>query len=82
MKTLYIHLKSGALVKDFVETVKHLNGRIELVADRTVLDAKSILGIYAMDLSKPLLLRIEDDTADFDKLKPYWISNYGDPSSL
>lgn len=78
MKTHYIHLQSGALVKDFVEAVKLLSGRIELIADRTVLDAKSILGIYALDLSRPLLLRIEDDTTDFEKLEPFLLSNYSE----
>lgn len=64
MKSMYIDLKMGSLVKDFMGVVSGLEGSFELIADRTVLDAKSILGIYSLDLSKPLLLKIEQDTPE------------------
>ncbi|MBN1550289.1 HPr family phosphocarrier protein [bacterium] len=64
MKSMFIQLASGQSVKKFVSVISQFNGSFELVSDRTVLDAKSILGIYSLDLSKPILLRIEHDDND------------------
>ncbi len=64
MKSIYIQLDSGLSVKKFVSVISQFKGSFELVSGRTILDAKSILGIYSLDLSKPLLLRIEQDTQD------------------
>ena len=72
MRSVYIDLQNGRLVKSFVTVISKLQGAFELVSDRTVLDAKSILGIYSLNLSVPLLLRIELDTkANMEILKDF-----------
>lgn len=61
-------------VKGFVNTLGPLDGDFDLVSDRYVVDAKSIMGIFSLDLTKPLKLRIEDPAvADraMPLLKPY-----------
>ena len=53
-----------------------LNYDFDLVSGRYVIDAKSIMGIFSLDLSKPIDLNIhaEDDVdAVLDALKPYTI---------
>lgn len=76
MRNVYIHLDNGRLVKDFVEKITELQSDFELIADRTVLNAKSILGIYCLDLSQPLLLRIEDDSNESIAALKDFIGNY------
>jgi phosphotransferase system HPr-like phosphotransfer protein len=73
MKNLYIHLDNGRLVKQFVADINGLQGAFKLISGRVELDAKSILGIYSLDLSKPLLLSIEQNTEDNLKLLTKYI---------
>ena len=63
-------------VKAFVVTVSKYPGDATLVSGRYVVDAKSIMGIFSLDLSKPIELNIhaEDDVDTIlDVLKPYVI---------
>ena len=41
-------------VKDFVNTVMLFNYDIDLVSGRYAVEAKSIMGIFSLDLSKPI----------------------------
>mgnify|MGYP001052607204 FL=1 len=45
-------------VKQFVQTLTQYDDEFELVSNKYVVDAKSILGIFSIDLSQPVLLRI------------------------
>ena len=61
-------------VKDFVNTVMLFNYDIDLVSGRYAVDAKSIMGIFSLDLSKPIDLNIHaDDNVEeiMEMLKPY-----------
>lgn len=53
-----IQLSSVNDVKDFVSTVSFCRCDIDIAADRYIIDAKSIMGIFSLDLSKPLVLKI------------------------
>ena len=67
-------------VKEFVNTVMRFNYDIDLVSGRYAIDAKSIMGIFSLDLSQPLRLDIHDDAQADSCLKlldPYLV----DPSS-
>ena len=61
MKTVNICLNTVEKVKGFVNAVSPLDGDFDLVSDRYVVDAKSIMGIFSLDLSKPLRLDIHSD---------------------
>ena len=74
MKTVRISLNSIDKVKSFVNDLSQFNVDFDLVSGRYVIDAKSIMGIFSLDLSKPLDLNIHaDNNADeiLEKLKPY-----------
>lgn len=60
MKSVNISLDTIEKVKRFVNFVTALDGDYDLVSDRYVVDAKSIMGIFSLDLSKPLRLDIHD----------------------
>ena len=46
-------------VKDFVNKVMLFNYDIDLVSGRYAIDAKSIMGIFSLDLSKPIKLQAQ-----------------------
>ncbi len=76
MKTVQISLNSIDKVKAFVNDITRFDNDFDLVSGRYVIDAKSIMGIFSLDLSKPIDLSIhaEDNLDDIlDVLKPYII---------
>ena len=58
MKTVQIFLNSIDKVKSFVNDITKFNNDFDLVSGRYVIDAKSIMGIFSLDLSKPINLNI------------------------
>lgn len=58
MTEVKIRLSSVNDVKDFVVAVSFSSCDIDIAADRYIIDAKSIMGIFSLDLSKPLVLKI------------------------
>ena len=68
MTNVIIKLPSVKEVKDFVSAVSSCGCDIDIASDRYIIDAKSIMGIFSLDLSKPLELRIitedENEIAD------------------
>ncbi len=68
MKSVKISLEMAQKVKDFVKIVQDYPYEILLKSDKYVVDANSILGIFSLDLSKPLTVEIySDDCADLLK---------------
>ena len=59
MKEVQISLSSIDDVKQFVQTITMFDGDFELISGKYIVDAKSILGLFSVDLSKPVTLRIE-----------------------
>ena len=53
-----IRLTSVNDVKNFVGVVTFCSCDVDIAADRYIIDAKSIMGIFSLDLSKTLVLRI------------------------
>ena len=76
MKTVQISLNSIDKVKSFVNTISQYDFDFDLISGRYVIDAKSIMGIFSLDLSKPIDLTIhtDEDTAEvLSALEPYII---------
>ena len=74
MKTVKISLNSIDKVKSFVNDITKFDYDFDLVSGRYVIDAKSIMGIFSLELSKPLLLTVygEDELEDIENaLKPF-----------
>lgn len=61
MQSVMISLDTIEKVKSFVNAVNRLDGDFDLISERYVIDAKSIMGIFSLDLSKPLTLKIHGD---------------------
>ena len=74
MKTVTITLNSIDKVKNFVNNITRFDSDFDLVSGRYVIDAKSIMGIFSLDLSRPITLNIHNDEeidTILDVLKPY-----------
>ncbi|MBE7012378.1 MAG: HPr family phosphocarrier protein [Ruminococcaceae bacterium] len=71
MTTFNIMLSSINDVKNFVNIVNKYDYEIDLTSGRYVVDAKSIMGIFSLDLSKPIKVEIhaDDCAAITDELK-------------
>ena len=69
MKTVRISLNSIDKVKSFVnELVRYSDVDFDLVSGRYVIDAKSIMGIFSLDLSKPIDLNIHADDGEMEDI--------------
>ena len=73
MKEATILLQSIEDVKEFNRIVAVYDGDVDLVSGRYVIDAKSIMGIFSLDLSKPINIRVHGDNPDalIDSLKAF-----------
>lgn len=64
MKTFNIMLHSITDVKNFVNIVNRYDFDIDLSSGRYIVDAKSIMGIFSLDLSKPIRVQIHSDDCE------------------
>ena len=74
MKTVQISLNSIDKVKSFVNAITQYEYDFDLISGRYVIDAKSIMGIFSLDLSKPIDLNIHSENdvdAILEKLQPF-----------
>ena len=73
MKTFNIMLKSINDVKDFVNLVNKYDFDVDLTSGRYIVDAKSIMGIFSLDLSKPIKVETHAENADafFSEVKTF-----------
>ena len=78
MKTVKISLNSIDKVKSCVNDLTKFDTDFDLISGRYVIDAKSIMGIFSLDLSKPIDLHIhaEGDAEDIlTILAPYIVES-------
>ena len=64
MKTFYLMLNSINDVKDFVNIVSTYDLDVDLTSGRYVVDAKSIMGIFSLNLSKTIKVEVHSDDCD------------------
>lgn len=73
MKSFEILLSSINDIKVFVNIVNKYEFDVDLTSGRYVVDAKSIMGIFSLDLSKPIKVDVHSDDADafIEEIKNY-----------
>ena len=73
MKEFTVILSSINDVKNFVNIVTKYDFEIDLTSGRYVVDAKSIMGIFSLDLTKPIKVEAHSDDCDklLEELVPY-----------
>ena len=75
MKKVTVSLASINDVKSFVNIVSKYDFDVDLISGRYVIDAKSIMGIFSLDLSKPIDVEVMTDDCDsfIDEIKPFTV---------
>lgn len=68
MKTIYVLLNSAEKARHFVDDVSYVEGNATIRFGRNCIDAKSIMGVFTLDLSKKLKLEIENWKEEYDIL--------------
>lgn len=58
---LVLNLNTLSKVKEFINEANKFNSDIDIIRDRYVIDAKSVLGIYTIDLTKSVTVKINSD---------------------
>ncbi len=73
MKSVTIKLSTISDVKLFVNTVAKYDFDVDLISGRYAIDAKSIMGIFSLDISQPIRLDAHTDNADafIEEIKPF-----------
>jgi phosphotransferase system HPr-like phosphotransfer protein len=73
MQTTNITLKDIKSVRTFVNEVTLLDYEVDLEQGRYMVDAKSIMGIFALDTVTPIKLVAHTDDAEdfFEKIKDF-----------
>jgi phosphotransferase system HPr-like phosphotransfer protein len=66
MKSIKVNFKTIVSINDFVRIASKLDANLDLVSDRKTVDAKSIMGILSMNLTRPLELQIISDHEEED----------------
>ena len=70
MYPYYVDLSKFESVRRFVEVSSNKSCFVTLKSGKYIVDGKSILGIFSLDLSKPVMLEVEDgDYAAFDAFR-------------
>lgn len=64
MRSVYVNLSTPQTVQQFVEKIAPLKGSFDLVSGNYILDARSLMGIFTLDLSAPIRLDVGEDTAE------------------
>ena len=78
MKTYTINLNTIQRINEFVKDINVMQCDIDIIRGRYVIDAKSILGIFSLDVSKPVDVYIrsddQDDINQFDYIMKKYIN--------
>ena len=69
MLDMYVSLGTIESVKNFVTKITEFEEDFDLIQGKYVIDAKSVLGIFSIDLSKPVLLRINAKGDRLEQIK-------------
>lgn len=61
MKEIKVLLNNVATIKQFVDIVCKFDMDVDIVYGRYLIDAKSIMGIFSIDTSHPVIVRFHSD---------------------
>lgn len=71
---MQIYLGSTDNIKDFVNSMNKIEGEVTISCGRYIINAKSIMGIFSLDLTKSLILEIEEWKDQYETLlKKYMV---------
>lgn len=69
MQTFFVSLASITDVKHFVDAATRCTCEVDVLSGRYVIDAKSIMGLFSLDLSKPVQVEFHGTDADSESFQ-------------
>lgn len=69
MNTFNISINTIDKVKRFVNLTNRCEADVDIISGRLLVDAKSIMGIFSMDLTRPMTLCVHE--SNIEKLEEY-----------
>lgn len=64
MRTVYVNLPNSETIQRFVDALADLEGQFDLISGHYILDARSMLGIFNLDLKRPIRLDVYNDSPE------------------
>lgn len=72
MQQVYVKFNHVEQIREFIRIVDKIDLHFDIGRENQILDAKSVIGVFALDLSQPQMLRYNsDDGAIYEKLRPF-----------
>lgn len=79
MREVSIRLATSGQVQRFVKAITPLDGDFELIHGKFLLDARSLMGVFSLDLTQPITLKVYKDSLDnLEAIRPFLVSDGGD----
>ena len=66
MTTFPIQLTSVSDIKAFVDAASRLDCDVDVICGRYLVDGKSIMGLFSIDLSEPIQVQVQGSQAQAD----------------
>lgn len=79
MREVQIELNTIDKVKAFCNEAWKIDSDLDIIGGKYNVDGKSIMGIFSLDLSRPLTLHISNDDTDISSIAPYFL---GEPKII
>ena len=61
MTSFAVQLTSVADIKEFVDAANRLDCDLDVICGRYLVDGKSIMGLFGLDLNAPIVMRTEGE---------------------
>ncbi len=76
MNICKVKLNAISDIRDFVTAATNCESRVEAVSGRYIVNAKSLMGLFSLDLSKPVELRVHSDNPEkfYNSIKSYLVA--------
>lgn len=76
MSICKVKLNAISDIRDFVNAASNCENRVDAVSGRYIVDAKSLMGLFSLDLSKPVELHVhtENPKKFYDSIKSYIVA--------
>lgn len=72
MQQVYVKFESAEQIVNFVNVLNRFDEKFDLIADKSRINAKSLLGIFSLDLTKAYPLRYDSYNQDiWNKIRPF-----------
>lgn len=72
MRQVYVKFNHVDQIREFIKIVDKIDLHFEIGRENQILDAKSVIGVFALDLTQPQILSYNSDDNDiYEKLRPF-----------